>query len=119
MRRASGIAFGLVTHGLFACTVWHLFWFLKGAAVAHGGEPRWQAILADAALATAFAAPHSLLLVPAVRRRIVAAGVPGPLYGCFFCTISCLTLLATILSWRPIDLVVWRWPAPLDACVSW
>ena len=75
MRRASGIAFGLATHGLFACTVWHLFWFLKGPAVPDGGAARWQTILADAALAAAFAVPHSLLLVPAVRRRIVAAGV--------------------------------------------
>lgn len=119
MRRASGIAFGMVTHGLFAFTVWHLFWFLKGPSVPGGGEARWREILADAALAAAFAVPHSLFLLPTVRRRIVAVGVPGPLYGCFFCTISCLTLLATILLWRPIDLVVWRWPAPLDACVSW
>jgi protein-S-isoprenylcysteine O-methyltransferase Ste14 len=28
-------------------------------------------------------------------------------------------LLVTIFCWQPSDLVVWRWPAPLDAVVSW
>ena len=32
MRRDAGILFGLATHGLFAVTVWYLYWFLKGPA---------------------------------------------------------------------------------------
>ena len=119
MRRINGIAFGLVTQGLFAVTVWHLFWFLKGPDVPGGVPPSIGAILADVGLAAAFAVPHSLFLVPGVRRRIVAAGIPGPLYGCFFCVVTCLALLATILLWRPIGIVVWRWPPPLDVVVSW
>ena len=31
MRRFLGISFGLATHGLFAVTVWYLYWFLKGS----------------------------------------------------------------------------------------
>lgn len=110
---------GVATHALFGCTVWHLFWFLKGATLTDGGPAGLSTLLVDAVLAAVFAVPHSLLLLPAVRRRVVAAGLPGPLYGCFFCIASCLTLLATILLWQPIDVVVWRWPTPLDACVAW
>lgn len=121
MRRTAGILFGIGTHVLFAFTVWHLFWFLKGGqpghATADGGAVA-HAIAIDALLAVAFAAPHSLLLVPAVRKAIVARGLASPLYGCFYCVVTCLALLTTILCWRPIDVVLWRWPPPLDGVVS-
>ena len=32
MRRNIGIAAGVLTHALFAFTVWHLYWFLAGSA---------------------------------------------------------------------------------------
>lgn len=122
MRRLTGILFGIGTHLLFAFTVWHLIWFLKGAeppATASQGGAVPTAVAIDALLALVFAVPHSLLLVPGVRKAIVGRGLAGPLYGCFYCTVTCLALLATIMNWRPIGIVLWRWPAPFDAVVSW
>ncbi|NBX29017.1 hypothetical protein EBR04_00950 [bacterium] len=118
MRRTAGILFGVATHALFAFTVWHLFWFLKGDAASHVPRSIPAAALADAALAFGFAVPHSLLLMPSVRRRIVAAGLAGPLYGCFYCVITCLALLTTIFLWQPLAPIAWRWPEPLATAVS-
>lgn len=120
MRRTAGIVFGLGTHLLFAFTVWHLFWFLKGGVpVADEPGPAAAGALAiDALLATAFAIPHSVLLLPAVRRKLVTAGIASPFYGCFYCVATCVALLTTILCWRPVGLVAWRWPAPLDSVVA-
>ncbi len=122
MRHTAGIVFGVATHALFAFTVWHLFWFLKGTEPgpdAARGPAVASAAAIDALLAAAFAAPHSLFLVPAVRKAIVGRGLAAPLYGCFYCVVTCAALLTTILCWRPIHLVVWRWPPPLDAIVSY
>lgn len=120
MRRISGILFGVLTHVLFGVTVWHLVVFLKGAEPHTASPDRPVAVVMaiDAGLASVFAVPHSLFLVPAVRRRIVAGGLPGPLYGCGYCIVTCLALLATILCWQPIAGIVWRWPAPFDWIVS-
>ena len=97
MGRAMGIAFGLGTHALFGVTVWYLFWFLKdGAAPGHGVLAR------DGLLALQFGVVHSLILLPATRRRLTA-WMPAGLYGCFFCTMTCLSLLATIAYWRQPD----------------
>ena len=120
MRRTAGIVFGLSTQALFAVTVWHLFRFLAGGAPAGaataGGIP--ASVAADVLLATSFAVPHSLLLVPGVKRRLLAGGLASPLYGCLYCTVTCITLLGMFRWWQPIDVVVWRWPAPLDSVVS-
>lgn len=121
MRRTAGILFGVLTHALFAVTVWHLFWFLKGAeqtTMSARGAAEVPAAAIDACLAVLFAVPHSLFLVPAVRKRLVGRGLAAPLYGCFYCVVTCVALLTTILCWRPIDIVVWRWPSPLDRVVS-
>jgi hypothetical protein len=122
MRRTAGILFGVLTHALFAFTGWHLFWFLKGAEPSAAGTTA-AAAARDAALdgllAVVFAVPHSLFLVPAVRKAVVARGLASPLYGCFHCVVTCAALLTTIICWRPIDVVLWRAPPPLDAVVTW
>ena len=33
--------------------------------------------------------------------------MPAGLYGCFFCTMTCLSLLATIACWRSSPIIVW------------
>jgi len=118
MRRTAGIVFGLGTHVLFAFTVWHLFWFLKGgvppadtAMSATAGALTVGALAIDALFAAAFAVPHSILLLPAVRKKLVASGIASPFYGCFYCVATCVALLTTIVCWQPVALVVWRWPA--------
>ena len=130
MRRTFGILFGLATHILFAVTVWYLVWFLKGPSAVAGvasvagvagvaGGDIAVSLAIDALLAGVFAVPHSVLLLPAVRSRLVKGGIPGPLYGCFFCVATCLTLLLTILCWQPTAVVLWRWPAPLGTFIAW
>jgi methanethiol S-methyltransferase len=127
--RPLGIACGLATHALFAFTVWHLVWFLAGHAPAEPGggfvgpagtaAAREVAPLAvDLGLAVLFAVPHSMLLLPAVRRRLVPRWIPGPFYGLFFCAATCVFLLATIFLWQPSDAVVFAWPAPVRPWVT-
>ncbi|MCX7390691.1 MAG: hypothetical protein NTX02_05820 [Planctomycetia bacterium] len=125
MRRSIGIAFGVWTHILFGFTVWHLIWFLRGHApsssdaVPIDSETYFLASLAiDGILALIFALPHSVLLAPGVRKAVTHALVPGPFYGCFFCTMTCLALLFTIFSWQKSDVIVWEWVSPLDTCIT-
>ncbi len=120
---AVGLAFGAVVHLLFAATVWHLVWFLAGHSPTHPAGVQWNAsflatISIDAALATVFAVPHSLFLLPAVRRRIVGPIIRSELYGCFFCAVTCLALLVTILAWHESDVVLWAAPTWMAPWVS-
>jgi methanethiol S-methyltransferase len=121
MCRFSGIAFGLATQALFAVTVWHLFWFLKGPPP-HDLRASPLGLAAalgiDSLLALSFVVPHSVFLLPSVRRRLVSAGLYGPFYGCFYCVVTCAALLLTILCWQPTTVVAWRWAAPFDRVVS-
>ncbi|MFM7035247.1 MAG: methyltransferase family protein [Planctomycetia bacterium] len=125
MRRTAGILFGVFTHALFAFTVWHLVWFLKGIDPGPSddrdvitGPSVAAAVAIDSLLAAFFAVPHSLFLVPSVRKAIVTRGIAYPLYGCFYCVITCLALLTTIFCWQPIAVVLWRWPVPISTLVS-
>ncbi len=121
--RAGGIAFGVATHALFAVTVWHLVWFLAGHGPGAGTPPAdvattVRAITIDAMLATLFAVPHSVLLLPAVRRSLTTRLVPPAFYGCFYCVVTCVALVTTIRAWQPSDVVVWAWPASLGPWVT-
>lgn len=107
MSRTLGIAFGLTTQVLFGVTVWYLFWFLKDGAA----EGR-RVLVGDGLLALQFGAIHSLILWPPLRSRL-SAWFPAELYGCFFCAVTCLSLLATMGWWRASPIVVWSlagWP---------
>lgn len=103
MQRAGGIAFGLLTHALFVVTVWHLFWFLYADTAGHvpGSMGR------DLLLAVQFAIPHSLLLHPRVRSRLTR-WIPQAFYGCFFCAVTCSSLLVLFASWRSVGPAVWQ-----------
>lgn len=108
MMRAFWIAFGVVNHALFAFTVWHVYWFLKGAPP----PPEAGSLLFDALLSLVFAVPHSVLLLPAVRKWIESWS-PAPLYGCIYCFSTCWTLLTVIFLWQRGDGSVWQlagWP---------
>lgn len=106
MQRAFWTAFGYATQGLFGVTAVALIWFLTGLP-AHGtvARPTPYTLALDTSLALLFAIPHSLLLLPAVRKALTRF-VPGPLYGCFFCTVTCITALAVIAFWRPFSPVL-------------
>jgi len=122
MRRTAGILFGVATQLLFAVTVWQLYGFLAGreptAADARGPGPIAMAVAIDFLLALFFAVPHSVLLVPAVRRRILDRGLSSPFYGSFYSVATCVALLVTILAWRPIDVVLWRANGPWAGLVT-
>ena len=104
MRRAAGIAFGVGTHLLFAYVVWQLFFFLKGpeSLPTSGGT-----LFGDFLLALLFAVPHSVLLLPVVRRRITPA-LPDAFYGCLFCIVTCASLLVVMKNWQASPTVLWR-----------
>jgi protein-S-isoprenylcysteine O-methyltransferase Ste14 len=110
---------GVGAHALFALTVVRLFPFLRGGFPTPigtaGGPLGWFAI--DAALALQFGVLHSVLLHPAVRKRL-QRWVPGPQYGCVFCAITCTSLLLTIVGWRPAPGVVYQLRGLAGAAVS-
>ena len=102
MRRALGILAGVLSHALFLGTVWQLFGFLQGSAP-HARGPLWIDLL----LAGQFGVVHSLLLLPAVRRKL-ERWIPQAFYGCFFSTATCLTLLLAFSQWRTSPAVVFQ-----------
>lgn len=104
MRRFAGITFGLGTHGLFAVTVWYLFWFLKEPETLAGARGN---LLIDALLALQFTLPHSLLLLPGVRSRLTRAISPA-FYGCAYCVITCVSLLVMFANWRTSPTIIWQ-----------
>jgi protein-S-isoprenylcysteine O-methyltransferase Ste14 len=110
MKRAFWIGFGLFAQVLFAATVCRLFPFLQGSnpglLAAHGNLlPAPYAV--NAVLAVQFAILHSWLLLPTTRRRLEGY-ILGPLYGCFFCFATCISLLLTIELWQPTEPVLWH-----------
>ena len=103
MQRGYWIVFGAFAQLLFLPTVWNLYWFLKGPTelVEHDG------LWIDVVLALQFAIPHSVLLLPGVK-RILERWVPASLYGSFFCIVTCVSLLITIINWRTSAETVWQ-----------
>jgi protein-S-isoprenylcysteine O-methyltransferase Ste14 len=103
IRRTLGIVFGIATQALFLVTVWQLFWFLKdgGPRDIHGE------FWVDALLAIQFAAPHSLLLLPSVR-KFLGKWITREFYPLCYCCVTCANLLITINFWRFSNDVVWE-----------
>lgn len=113
MRRTLGIGFGLATQVLFLFTVWRLFEFLHADDFA---APT-GALAVDAAWALLFAVPHSFLLHPRAREKFFG-WVPRAFYGCFFCVVTCVTLLALFAGWKSSEPAIWRLTGPAYAAVE-
>jgi len=121
MTRTFWNAFGWLTQAIFGLTVVLLFLFLAGyhrpptGATPTGGTPLDATLLdgalldgaIDALLAITFAVPHSVLLLPAVRRRLTTR-IPSAMYGVFFCFVACLSLCLLMYFWRPLGGAVWH-----------
>jgi protein-S-isoprenylcysteine O-methyltransferase Ste14 len=106
--RTFWITFGLATHVLFGVMVWCLFPFLRGlAADAEVPGVAWGWWMWDLLLAGHFGVLHSLLLWRGTRRRLERF-IPGPLYGCFFSLVTCVSLLLIIFTWQPSGIVLGR-----------
>ncbi|MGQ0636508.1 MAG: methyltransferase family protein [Planctomycetaceae bacterium] len=120
MRRVGGLGFGVATHALFFYTVYRLFRFLNADTEI---SPRGSLAL-DAVLLGQFALLHSLLMYPLIRRRLCRY-VPSAFYGCSFCLVTCLSLLAMFAGWKSVEPTLWRltgWPDRLVEsafCASW
>ncbi len=113
MQRFLGIAIGLATQGLFLATLPPLYRFLRNDYSAAPEGTLWI----DAAAALLFAVPHSILLVPATRKRITQ-WLPSPFYGLLFCIATCASLWLIFAVWRGSSLVVWTWPNRLRPLVE-
>lgn len=113
MRRTFGLVFGAATQLLFLATVRSLWIFLAGHDARHDSGTEWG----NALLALQFAAPHSVLLHPGARRRL-SPWIPQPFYGCFFCAVTCLSLLLTFALWHDSDIVVWRFDGAAGVAVE-
>jgi methanethiol S-methyltransferase len=101
--RLSGILFGVATQLLFLWTVVQLFAFLR-----HGGthpSPNWLGI--DCLLATGFAVPHSVLLVPPIQKWI-KSWMPAGLLGCLHCSVTCIALLILFRYWGTHSTTLWK-----------
>ena len=102
LRRIGGIAIGCATQALFLFTVWHLFWFLKDGCPA--SSIRFAAW--DLFLAVQYVVPHSVLLLPAVKKRLLPY-ITSYFYGSFYCMATCVGLLTAIFLWRGSSSVLW------------
>ncbi len=107
MSSAPWLLFGFFTQAAFAITASILFLFLGGTLVPLQ-PPSTRAWAIDLVLALQFGILHSTLLLPAVRRRLTRV-IPGPLYGCFFCAMTCVSVLLTIVFWTPFGPAIWNY----------
>lgn len=108
------IVLGLSAQAAFQLLVLTLIWFMQFGAAAPAGADAWwwpAALGFDALLVLGFGLPHSLLLLPPVRRWM-AARVPGQLVGSIYCWVSCLSLWLLMAAWQPIGGVLWAAEGP-------
>lgn len=103
MRKIPGLAAGVATHGLFAFTVWHLFWFLKGGQTNAGIGALWG----DTLLSISFGVVHSGLLYPAIRETL-GRWIMAPFYGLFYCAVTCGCLLGMFACWTTSPAIWWE-----------
>lgn len=108
MARIAGISIGVATHLLFVVTVWFLVHFLAGWNGPASGGSTLAGIGINSLLALQFAIPHSVLLHPSVRERLIH-WIPSAFYGCFYCVVTCASLLLTISAWRVSPVIVFEW----------
>ncbi len=94
---------GVLTHVLFAVTVYRLFGFLKGEITATGGGSLWL----DGAMSLTFGAIHSALLHPSIR-GVLTRWIAAPFYGLFYCVVTCAGLLAMFDCWTASPTVWWE-----------
>ena len=104
MRRTTGVVFGISTQALFLVTVWYLFWFLRDGAINERHGIWWAC---DISLAVLFAVTHSIMLVPASRRRL-SRWIPAAFYDSVFCVVTCLSLLLLFFAWRTSETTLWH-----------
>jgi methanethiol S-methyltransferase len=81
------------------------------------GMPAAAALAIDAALLLAFAAPHSVLARPAVK-RVLARWLPTAAIRSTYVLQAGLLLMLAFASWQPVPITIWRVGEPW-AAVLW
>lgn len=108
MNRLAWHLVGWSAQAAFGLLCLSLMWFLQLSTPEAEAQPwSWGRLAVDLALVIGFAVPHSVLLLPPVR-RLLARIMPAQLAGSLFCWVSCLSLWALMLLWQPSGGVVWR-----------
>ena len=113
MRRILGLFAGVVTHALFAVTVWQLFQFLKGNNAGTVTESLWI----DTALSVSFGIGHSLLLYPTIRESLTRWIEPA-FYGLIYCVVTCVGLLGMFACWTTSPIIWWEFTGLARALVQ-
>ncbi|MFO0262905.1 MAG: hypothetical protein ACK53V_14865, partial [Planctomycetota bacterium] len=103
LSRFAGFCFGIGTQLLFLWTVIYLFLFLRYCSGSSYAGWWWS----DFLMAAGFAIPHSILLLPAVQKRIRNWLPPG-LLGCLHCSVTCISLLLMFGWWGSSGIVLWE-----------
>jgi len=99
--------FGIATQVAFAATIPFLIWFMAWGASQPVASATLTDGLIDVGLILFFAVPHSIFLAPPVR-RVFTRVMPSELFGCWFCLVSCVTLAALFIGWRPLSGELWH-----------
>lgn len=119
IRYALGIVLGLGTQAFFLFTVWRLFWFLKESEPTSVSQQGllWNTLWIDVLLAVQFAIPHSLMLIPTVRKYL-SRWISRDFFPLFYCNITCVNLLLMFIFWRTSNLIVWEFTGLLNGLVQ-
>ena len=51
--------------------------------------------------------PIAFCYLPAVRERLTRF-IPAAFYGCFYCVVTCVSLLLMFAAWQPHPTVIWQ-----------
>ena len=98
-----GFLFGASTQLFFTWTAVQLFLFLRyGGHLTQSFSPMW-----DVCAAVFFALPHSILLLPAVNKRL-RRSLPSELLGCVHCIATCVSLLVLFAMWTTSSHSIWN-----------
>ena len=111
LKRASFLAYGVVSYLIFFGTFLYAIGFVGGFGVPRpldgaADGPTWIALAVDAALLAAFAVQHSLMARPAFKKRW-AEVVPRELERSTYVLFSSLALILLFWQWRPLGGSVW------------
>ncbi|MEU4241840.1 isoprenylcysteine carboxylmethyltransferase family protein [Actinoplanes sp. NPDC026619] len=110
------LGYSVVAYACFlASSVWAVF-FLAGG-VDHGATvPAWQALAIDGALLLAFAAQHSVMARPAVKRHLTRL-IPPAAERSTYVLIASLLLFAQFAFWQPLPAVIWDVDRPWSPAI--
>lgn len=125
MSRAWWLLVGWSSQAAFLALCLTLMWFIQLATwpgVAHAGQP--GDLLLDLLLLAGFAVPHSILLLPPVRRAM-GRRMPAQLTGSLYTWTACLSLWTVMALWRPVGFELWhaggaaQWAILAGAAAGW